>query len=305
MKIGVISPGYAMKVNQLAVVVARLEQQGHTVVVHPQCYERHLAFAGTDDSRLAAFYDVINDPSFDVVMTTRAAHGVARIYNRLDASKINSQGGVFVGFSDQTGLCWFLSAVCKRRTIYGPILRQIYNQVTETEVDALFSAITEPQGYDFQKLVDAETVIISHGLAEGELVGGNLTMLQQLIGTRYPMDTKGRILFFEDLDESLHHIDRIFAHLRNAGILDGLAGVIIGKMPNCGSEDTDYGTDIAGVITENFGGRGYPVVMGAAFGHSTIHGPEADKHIPKIAIPYLQRVRLDATSTTIKISAAL
>jgi len=303
MKIGVISPGYAMKPDQLDAAVEKLRERGHTVIVHPQCHEHYLVFAGTDDIRLAAFYDFINDPSLDVVITTRAAHGVSRFYNRLDASKINKHGGVFVGFSDQTGLCWFLSSVCSRRTVYGPILRQIYNQVTDAELDALFNAIQAPDSYDYQRLVDYETVVLEPGTATGQLVGGNLTMLQQLIGTRYPMETKGRILFFEDLDESLHHIDRIFAHLRNAGMLDDIAGVIVGRMPNCGSEDTDYGTDIKGVIAENFVGRGYPVIMGAAFGHSTIHGPDANKHIPKIAIPYLGRVRLEAMPGNIKISA--
>lgn len=297
MKIGVIAPGYAMKHEQLTEVVARLTAAGHEVRVHPQCYEKHLAYSGTDAVRRQGFLDYINDQSLDVVMTTRAAHGVTRFINSISPADIAPTGPTFVGYSDQTTLCWFLSGFCNRRSVYGPILRQVYDQVTPAEIDAIFAAVESPATYDYQKLVDDRTQVIVPGTATGELIGGNLTTLQQLIGTRYQMQTAGRILFFEDLDESLHHIDRMLWHMKNAGMFDNLAGVALGRMLNCGSEDTDYGTDIMGVLHDHFAGLGRPFVMNLATGHNTIHGEDAKTQTPKVSIPYLGRVQMVAEAS--------
>lgn len=294
MKIGVIAPGYAMKREQLDAVVARLSAQGHSVRVHPQCYETYMAFSGTDDARYNAFLEYINDATLDAVMTTRAAHGASRFIDRVRPADIAAQGPVFVGFSDQTVLCNFLSDKCGRRSIYGPILRQVFDQVTDAEIAALFTAIADPKQYDLNNLIDARTTVITPGAATGQLVGGNLEVLTKLLGTTNDLNTDGRILFFEELDESLHHVDRCLWHLHNAGKLTKLAGVMVGRMVNCGSEDTDYGTDITGVIREHFADKGYPVIMGAAFGHNTIHGPDAKVQTPKMPVPYLLNVALTA-----------
>jgi muramoyltetrapeptide carboxypeptidase len=114
---------------------------------------------------------------------------------------------------------------------------------------------------------EGRVVTLAGGVAEGRLIGGNLTLLQSLLGTRFAADLRGAILFLEDINEDLHRIDRMLAHLRLAGALQGLAGVAIGHFTECRRSTPDGGLGLDEVVQTYFGPLGVPVVMGLPIGH--------------------------------------
>jgi muramoyltetrapeptide carboxypeptidase len=192
----------------------------------------------------------------------------------LDYDVIRQHVKIFSGFSDITSLhCAFLQKA-GLISIHAPMLNNGLQakEVPEFTRASFFRTVMEPvpSGSMIAGFDKKEISILRGGVAEGQLVGGNLSVLCATLGTPFAPSFKGRILFIEDIGEKPYRLDRMLTHLLNAGILPELAGVAVGINRDCEDKDantSEYRQTSADVVKERLSGLGVPVVVGLPFGH--------------------------------------
>jgi muramoyltetrapeptide carboxypeptidase len=197
---------------------------------------RHGYLAGTDEARLADLNGALRDPTLDAIWCLRGGYGVTRILDRVDVDAFGHRPIPVIGFSDITALLLDLNRATGIVTFHGPMSRAPLTAFSRDHFErALFR--TDPAGRLGRSSVPAgvlvprspRVVTVRGGAAEGRLVGGNLTVLLALAGTRHFPDLDGALLFVEEVGEDLYRVDRLFGQLRMMGALDRLAGVIVGQ----------------------------------------------------------------------------
>jgi muramoyltetrapeptide carboxypeptidase len=240
MRIGIVAPSSPCGQVELEQGVERLAQEGFDVVVHPQCARRHFTFAGSDDERAAALCELASDKDIDVIWCARGGYGAARLLPILE--KHTAEQGVpprklLVGYSDITVLHEFVRHRWQWPTLHAPMPAADLSAIKPDEWRATVELVKghrpanpyEQPGLSF--ITDRPAKSIT-----GELVGGNLSLWQSLMGTPWQPDARGKILFFEDLSEPFYRIDRMFTQVVQAGGLDGAAAIVLGDFTDCKDE---------------------------------------------------------------------
>jgi muramoyltetrapeptide carboxypeptidase len=231
-------------------------------------------FSGTDDARLADLNGALRDSAVDAVWCIRGGYGVTRILDGVDFEALARRPRPVMGYSDVTAL---LAAVVRRAGIvafHAPTARAempLFSRRHFTRVltDPAPSGPFEPLPPPADVLVPQahRVVTIRGGVAEGPLAGGNLTLLQCLIGTAYFPDLDGALLFLEDVNEDLYRVDRMLAHLRMIGALSRLGGVLVGRFTGLKRHMNDGALGVDEVLDHYFGPLGVPVAYGLPIGH--------------------------------------
>jgi muramoyltetrapeptide carboxypeptidase len=231
-------------------------------------------FSGTDEARLADLNAALRDPAVDAVWCIRGGYGVTRILDGVDFEALARRPRPVIGYSDITAL---LAAVVRRAGIVAfhaptaraemPLFshRHFARVLTDPAPSAAFEPLPPPAGVLVPQA--NRVVTIRGGVAEGPLAGGNLTLLQCLIGTAYFPDLDGALLFLEDVNEDLYRIDRMLAHLRMIGALSRLSGVLVGRFSGSKRHMNDGALGIDDVLDHYFGPLGVPVAYGLPIGH--------------------------------------
>ena len=246
-------------------------------------FARHRYLAGDDARRGAELNAAFSEPEIKAVFTARGGYGSMRL---LPGLKLGTPR-VFVGFSDVTAVHGALQAHGVR-SLHAPVLTQLGKQPPGC-VERLFSLLESP--LPAGPLHSGRTVIA--GIAEGPLVGGNLSVLTRLLGTRFMPPLRGSVLLLEDVGERPYRLDRMWTHLALAGAFEGLAGILLGDFTACDERDADYGS--ADVLLSLALQTGLPCAAGFAIGHGAINLP----------VPLGARVRLDATKGRLEFLEAL
>lgn len=250
----------------LAVIAER-----YRPVFSDRIFEAHRYLAGTDDARAAELQRALDDEGTKAVFLARGGYGAMRLLPslRLHAPK------PLVGFSDATA--FHLPMQAKGwRTLHAPVLTQLGKQPADV-VARLFDLL---EGRPVAPLAGTRTVV--PGVAEGRLVGGNLSVLTRLVGTPYFPSLNGAVLLLEDVGERPYRLDRMWTHLTLAGVLNGVAGVVFGEFTGCEEKDAAYSS--ADVLDELAQALGVPCAAGFVIGHGDVNFP----------VPLGARVRLDA-----------
>ncbi len=228
-QIGIVSPARHALPDVIQSGKAILENMGYTVFVHPQNAEQDFQLAGSDEARADAIMDMVEDPSIDAILAPRGGIGSYRVIPHLKFDVIAEHPKIFCGFSDLTTLLNTITLRTGLVTFHGPLLM---NFLGEHDAYNLNFFIKMASG----KVVPGETQefmrtqSLRDGAAEGRLMGGNITLLQHMIGTKDDVSTDGAILFIEDDSaERLSGLDRKLWHLRNAGKFQRIAGLIVGE----------------------------------------------------------------------------
>jgi muramoyltetrapeptide carboxypeptidase len=235
---------------------------------------RHGYMAGTDEERLADLNGALQDPSIDAIWCIRGGFGSTRILDQIDFESLARHPRPLIGFSDITAV---LNAAVARAgvvTFHGPVARASMPAFTRWHFERVLTC-AEPAGRLRRLPVPADVLIprddrivaLSGGVAEGPLAGGNLTLLQCLIGTPFFPDLDGAILFLEDVGEDLYRVDRVLAHLRLAGALDRLAGVVVGRFTELQRRSADGAMGFDEVLDTYLRPLGIPVGYGYPVGH--------------------------------------
>ncbi len=254
--IGLVAPSRWPKPEWVAATVETLEKQGYRVVVHAQTSLRDGQLAGDDAARAGAIMAMFLDPAIDAILCARGGMGALRLLDRLDYEAIRRNPKPFVGFSDITTL---LQAITKQSglvTYHGPMAVSFARSENDpcTVADLLAVLGGEAGGLRYP-----DVDVARGGAAEGVLVGGNMALLQNLIGTPYDWSGEGALLFLEDVDEPLYKIDRTLTHFRLAGKFKGARAVMIGEMVAITDGETGanregekpYGKTLQQIVTEH------------------------------------------------------
>jgi muramoyltetrapeptide carboxypeptidase len=235
---------------------------------------RHGYLAGSDPERLGDLNSALADPAIDAIWCIRGGYGTTRIVDQLDFGALARRPKALIGFSDITAI---LNAVTRRSglvTFHGPVARAEMPAFTRWHFERVVSC-AEPAGRlgrlpappDVLVPKENRLVTIHGGVAEGPLAGGNLTLLQCLIGTPYFPDLEGAILFLEDVGEDLYRVDRMLAHLRAVGALGRLAGVMVGRFTDLERHMKDGAMGFDEVLETYLLPLGIPAAHGFPVGH--------------------------------------
>jgi muramoyltetrapeptide carboxypeptidase len=238
----------------------RLREMGFAVRYSPSLLERrHLYLAGQDQERAQELMEMFLDPEVKAILCTRGGYGAQRIIPYLDPDRIRSHPKPFVGCSDITVLLIYLLQRCFVIPLHGPNVatRQFVEGGGEM-AHALKEALTDPA-----PIAEITCTVLREGAVHGEIIGGCLSSLVTTLGTPYEPDLQGKVLFVEDVDEPPYRIDRMLTHVKNAGKLRGVKGIIFGQMPGCDTENGLLHEVIVDVLKEVEG----PILFGFPSGH--------------------------------------
>lgn len=264
LKIRIVSPAGKIDKKHVLPAVNWLKDQGYEVVLGKHVFAEHFQFAGTDEQRLADLQEALDDPDCGAIICSRGGYGTVRIIDRLNFRSFLEYPKWLVGFSDITILHCCLNNY-EVPSIHGVMPRYFFDENGQPKEDltTLMQLLT---GNSIQYKIDSSSFIRT-GKASGELVGGNLSIVCSLQGTFYDLDTDGKILFIEEIDEYLYHTDRMMHQLRLSGKMDNLAGLIIGDFTDMKDNDSPFGQSVHQIISEVTSDYSYPVCYGFPAGH--------------------------------------
>jgi muramoyltetrapeptide carboxypeptidase len=280
--IGVVAPSYLPKTGWLLRGVHALERAGYAIVLDPEI-DKLRRFARAEDERRAEnFMGMWLDVRVKALIGGTGGYGAVRMLPYLEPEIFRLNPKAFVGYSDITALHLWLMRRANLRVFHGPTVDDLIPSTRDLTMASLLTALTTPRpatrmGRDIARAVRP-------GRATGRLVGGNLSLVQQTIGTSYQVDVEGAILFLEETRDPMSVVDERLVHLRAAGLLERVAGIIFGQLSLDRSEEDEFEDFLLDLISDLH----VPVLMDFPAGHET----------PNLTIPLGTEVELVVEETT-------
>ncbi len=262
-KIAIVSPARSITFEEVHPAIRFFQRQGLEVVLGSYVFTRYNQFAGTDEQRRKDFQQMLDDDHIRAIVCARGGYGTVRIIDQLDFKNFCDHPKWIVGFSDVTVLHAHIHRQFGIETLHAAMPVNMQEEKPDdtlmTLIEALFG---NPMAYFCEK-----KPLSRPGVAEGVLVGGNLSILHNLAGTASDIDTAGKILFIEDLDEYLYHIDRMMMNLKRTGKLAKLHGLIVGGMTKMNDNAIPFGLTANEIIADSVREYKFPVCYDFPAGH--------------------------------------
>ncbi|MFN5323372.1 MAG: LD-carboxypeptidase [Bacteroidota bacterium] len=261
-KVAIVAPARKVSAIEMQPAVDLLQSWGYEVVKGMYLFGEENQFSGSDQQRWADLQMMLDDSSVEAILFARGGYGFVRIIDKLDFTRFMRHPKWLVGFSDVTVLHNHVNRHLKTETLHAPMAIN-FPQTPSTVLDHLNQMLSG------QKVVYQypANIFNRRGKASGELVGGNLSLIHTLAGTPSDLLTKGKILFLEDLDEYLYHIDRMMMNLKRSGKLHGLKALVIGGMTDMKDNTIAFGKTAEEIILDAVKEYDYPVAFGISSGH--------------------------------------
>lgn len=296
--IGLISASGATPPEKLQPAIASIEKLGLKVVVGETCHARHGYLAGTDDLRAADVHRMFSDPTIDGIFCIRGGYGATKILSQLDFDMIRANPKVFAGYSDVTALHIAFNQLCGFVTYHTPMpsTEFIRQEMDDFTWQSFMQQVMDKEPNEFYLANPAAqpmTTLVA-GKASGQLIGGNLTLVTASLGTPYEIDTRGKILFLEDIDETEQRVDRMLTQLQLAGKLDDVAGILLGAWTECGPENPekpDHSLSLQTIFEEILVPVGKPILADIACGHC----------LPTMSLPLGRTITMDADNQRVQV----
>lgn len=285
--VGIVSPASPADPALLRAGMDVLRARGFQVRLAPHALDKHGHMAGTDQARAADFASFYTNPAIDIVWCARGGSSSCRLWSLLPWDEFAAlPPKLVIGYSDITSLHVPLTQRVLTVTLHGPMVCELA-QAPPAVLDWLFALLLSPAP---QCLVLGHALhTLASGAAEGALAGGCLSLLCATLGTPYQLETRGRLLLLEDIDEAPHQIERCLVQLREAGLLHAAAGFVVGEATH--ADDTDT-LSMRQIWSDFLCPLGKPAVLGFPFGHV------ADNY----ALPLGVRARLNADAGTLTLT---
>lgn len=276
---GLVTPStYVSDPDSLETVRRTIEYFGLKPKLGRNVKQRAGYLGGSIEERLADLHQMFSDPEVKAIFAIRGGYGSAQLLDRIDYDLIRRNPKIFLGYSDITAMHLAIGRMTGLVTFHGPVTLSRFSKYTQKYFrPALFEtkplgALTNPP--DDDPLRPSHTLrVIRPGKARGRLTGGNLTLVSTTMGTPYEFETRGRILFLEDVGEEPYSIDRMLTQLRLSGKLQEAAGIIFGECSDCRPRDFKPGflsTFTLGEVLDNIlGPLPIPVLSGLTIGHTS------------------------------------
>jgi len=291
--LGILAPsGSTLEADALDRGIAYLQGLGFQVLVGPSARSARYGYlAALDQVRALDVMDFFQNSGVDGILCFKGGYGTPRILDLLDYSIIRQHPKPVIGYSDITGLQMALLKHAGLPSWHGAMVMSFTGNLEQPSRDQWFHALTHngplgeisarisPPGFDLRGLLS----LGEPGVAEGLLVGGNLSLVTALCGTPYALDPRGTILFLEDVDEEPYRVDRMLNQLRLAGYFEACAGIILGTWERCQAGEPRRSLTLEQVFLDQLVPSGKPILMNFPWGHGT----------SSMTLPLGVRVRLD------------
>lgn len=283
--IGIIAPSSPVPQDALEKSLEIFTEYGYRVKLGKTVHEQYGYLAGTDEARAHDVNRMFADPDVDAIFCLRGGYGSPRILDRIDYECIRKNPKIFVGYSDITALHVAIHQKTGLVTFHGPMVAELVKSPHPLTWPTLFQHLTScgPVGR-YAEPRDMFQYTLTAGVAEGQLVGGNLCLLVALLGTPYEIDTKDKILFLEDIGEEPYSIDRMLTQLKLAGKLHSAKGIVFTDLSEAEPKQYKNSLTIEQLLTDIVQPIGIPSYYGLKAGHCQ----------PNLTMPYGIYARLNA-----------
>ena len=265
--VAIAAPARKISQQELAPAVKLLQSWGLEVVIPEHLFDEENQFAGSDDTRAALMQHLLDAPDIRAIFCARGGYGTVRIIDRLDFSNFAESPKWLVGYSDITVLHSHIHRHLGIETLHATMPINISDKELRHPSPAVETMRRQMFGESLEYACPAHKLNRT-GKATGLLVGGNLSMLYSLCGSESDIDTAGKILFIEDLDEYLYHIDRMMMNLKRCGHLTHLAGLVVGQMSDMHDNSIPFGRTAEEIVRDAVAEYGYPVCFNFPAGHN-------------------------------------
>lgn len=293
-RIGIVSPSYWMPEENLRSAVNYLESIGFNLVLGDSNQLRNNIYAGTPQQRADDLMSMFADPSIDAIFCARGGYGGNRVLPLLDYDVIRSNPKIFMGFSDITGYLSSIAQQSKLVCFHGPMLANFVKNQHAYNERTMWNVLSGEDNIEVTDDPKCQAKTLKTGRATGELWGGNLSLLNERLGTHDQIDTNDKILLIEEVGEKFYAFDRMLLHIKRSGSLDSVKGIIFGEMTEMGDTKIPFGKDTDDIILDVCSELDIPIISNFPCGHGDLmatlpigHQVElvADETNSKILIP--------------------
>ncbi|MDB4533809.1 LD-carboxypeptidase [Vicingaceae bacterium] len=261
-KVVILSTARKISEVEIAPAVKVFEDWGLTVFFGDNLHKEENQFSGTTEQRTSDLQVALDDDEVKAIFCARGGYGTVKIIDEIDFSKFNKNPKWIVGYSDVTVLHNHINQNFRIETLHATMPINFKSNSAGSLESLKIALFGKGLNYEFEP-----HQLNRNGSSAGEVVGGNLSIIYSLTGTNSQIDTKGKILFIEDLDEYIYHVDRMMMNLQRAGILSELSGLVVGGMSDMNDNVIPYGKSAKEIIIESVELYGYPVCFDFPAGH--------------------------------------
>ena len=264
--VGIVAPASHFNREDFEAGCEALRRMGYALVYSDSIFERDLYFAGTVERRARELGEMFAREDVKAILCARGGYGANYLLPRLDVKKIAARPKIFVGYSDITSLLTYIGDSEGVVTFHGPMVAKDFYRTDGIDLGSWQAAVEGKSNWSLEFSADSGVKALAQGSGEGLLYGGCLSMLAESLGTPYEIDTRETILFIEDLAAKPYQIDRMLMHLKLAGKLAGVRGIIFGEMLDC-VQAPKQGYTLEEVVMRVVGELNIPVAYGLRSGH--------------------------------------
>ena len=262
-KIAIVAPARKVSPSEMDVAINTFRSWGLQVVTGPHLFGTNNQYSGTDEERASDLQMMLDDPEIKAIICARGGYGTVRIIDQLNFSTFEQHPKWIVGYSDITVLHSHIQTQFGIETLHATMPVNFPDEGTETATESLRKALFG----DMLEYNIGSHPLNKAGNVSGELTGGNISILYSLTGSPSDIQTRDKILFIEDLDEYLYHIDRMMMNLKRSGKLSGIKGLVVGGLSKMNDNSVPFGKQAEEIISDYAREAGLPVCFNFPAGH--------------------------------------
>ncbi len=266
-RIGVVNPAYWLEDDRIQRAVGVFENLGYEIVLGKSTCLRENQCAGTPQERADDIMAMFKDPSIDAIICARGGYGGNRVLPLLDYNIIRQNPKIFIGYSDITGFITSFAQKSGLISFHGPMLTTYGKRTIQYNLDTFHKVLSGQDDIGITSTTACQARCLKPGVASGPLWGGNLTLVNERLGTQDQIDTAGSILLIEDIDEKLYAFDRMMLHLKHSGSLGHIKGLIVGEMLEMGDSKVPFGKTTDEIVLDICGDLDIPIISNFPCGH--------------------------------------
>ena len=270
--IGLITPGGPIVKEQLDKAIGKLEKLGFKTYYKDSVLSQYGYFAGPDQERADELMHMFTNKEVDGILCVRGGYGSIRILDLLDYEQIKKNPKVFIGYSDITALITSINERTGLVAFHGPLGISSFNEFTLESFEGVLMKPKKRYKYQYQRDENTDDnpefdlYTMNSGKAEGELIGGNISVLDSMIGSKFNPDFENKIVYLEEIEEKTYRVDKMLFHLLYATNLKSAAGIVLGVFGDCNINDEPRLT-LKEALDDLLKPLDMPIFYGSSFGH--------------------------------------